>query len=173
MAVQRGTAFSLHQIMMKELKPSPVVEAHPDTAATGHFVPIGYKGKVLPNENIEVLCANGASMHSIGTQELDLPSLPSKAKKAHVFVEMDKALLSVPELVDSDCNVNFNKNTVVVIDNNTKKVILEGKRDPATRLWLVPIVQQRIHLQQEYKFKIPTDVPHAANSAYHQKTISR
>jgi hypothetical protein len=35
-----------------------------------------------------------------------------------------------------------------------------------------PIVQQRIQLQHKYKFKIPTAVPHAANSAYHQKTIS-
>jgi hypothetical protein len=86
---------------------------------------------------------------------------------------MDKALLSVPELVDSDCNVNFDKNTVVVINNKTKQIILKGRRDPATRLWLVPIVQQQIQLQQEYKFKIPTSVPHAANSAYHQKKISK
>ena len=71
-------------------------KAHPDTAATGHFLPLGYKGKILPNENIEVICANGASMHSVGTQELDLPSLPANAKKAHTFKEMDKALSSVP-----------------------------------------------------------------------------
>jgi hypothetical protein len=124
MAVQRGKAFSLHQIMMDKLKPSQAtVEAHPNTAATWHFLPVGCKGKPLPHENIEVICANSVSMHSIGTQELDLPSLPSKAKKAHAFLEMDKALLSVPELVDSDCNVNFDKNTLVVIDNNTQKVI--------------------------------------------------
>jgi hypothetical protein len=87
---------------------------------------------------------------------------------------MDKALLSVPELVDSDCNVNFDKKTVVVIDNNTQKVILEGRRDPATRLGLVPIVQQQIELQHQFKFNIPTTaIPHAANSAYHQKTISK
>jgi hypothetical protein len=87
---------------------------------------------------------------------------------------MDKALLSVPELVDSDGNANFNRNTVVVIDNNTQMVILEGRRDPTTRLWLVPIVQQQIKLQHQFKFKIPTTaIPHSANSAYHQKTISK
>lgn len=33
------------------------------------------------------------------TEELDLPSLPAKAKKAHIiFKEMDRALLSVQEL---------------------------------------------------------------------------
>jgi hypothetical protein len=65
------------------------------------------------------------------------------------------------------------KKSVVVIDNNTKQIILKGQRDPATRLWLVPIVQQQIQLQHKYKFKIPTfAVPHAAKSAYHQKTIS-
>jgi hypothetical protein len=168
----KGTAFSLHQRLLDIIVPP--IEAHPDTAATGHFLPIGYKGKILPNENIEVICANGASMHSVGTQELDLPSLPAKAKKAHTFKEMDKALLSVPELVDANCNVNLNKTGVVVINNNTKQVILEGRRDPATRLWLVPIVQQQIKLQQQYKFKIPTTaIPHAANSAYHQKTIPK
>jgi hypothetical protein len=65
------------------------------------------------------------------------------------------------------------KNTVVVINNKTKQIILKGRRDPATRLWLVPIVQQQIQLQQKYKVNIPTGVPYAANSAYHQKTISK
>jgi hypothetical protein len=69
MAVRKGTAFSLHQTMMDRLK-ATTVEAHPDTAATGHFLPVGCKGKPLPHDHIEVICANGASMHSIGTQEL-------------------------------------------------------------------------------------------------------
>ena len=165
----KGSAFSLHQRLLDMMiVPATPVEAHPDTAATGHFLPLGYKGKTLPNENIEVICANGASMQSVGTQELDLPSLPAKAKKAHTFKEMDKALLSVPELVDADCNVNFNKESVVVINNNTQQVILKGRRDPATRLWLIPIVQKKIQLQHQFNFKIPTTViPHAANSAYH------
>jgi hypothetical protein len=71
MAVQTGTAFSLHQLLLAKLAmPPPPVEAHPDTAATGHFLPVGYKGKPLLNEEEEVICANGASMHSVGTQEL-------------------------------------------------------------------------------------------------------
>ena len=48
--------------------------------------------------------------------------------------EMDEALLSAPELVDVDCNVNFKKrDVVVVIDNNLKLVILKGRRDPANK----------------------------------------
>jgi hypothetical protein len=113
-------------------------------------------------------------MQSVGTQELDIPLLPARAKKAHTFKEIDKALLPVPELVDADCNVNFNKSSVVVIDNTTEQVILKGRRDLATRLWLIPIVQQQIKLQHQYKFKIPTsDVPHTVNSAYHQRTVSK
>jgi hypothetical protein len=132
MAVATGTAFSLHQLLLA--LPPPPVEAHPDTAATGHFLLIGCQGKPLLNEDIEVICANGASMHSVGTQELDIPLLPAKAKKAHTFKEMDKALLLFPELADADYNVNFNKKSVVVINNNTEQVILKGRRDPATRL---------------------------------------
>jgi hypothetical protein len=87
---------------------------------------------------------------------------------------MDKTLLSVPELVDADCNVNFNKKGVVVIDKNTEQMILKGRRDPATRLWLIPIVQQPIKLQHQFKFKIPTiDVPHTVNSTYQQRTVSK
>jgi hypothetical protein len=53
-------------------------------------------------------------------------------------------------------------------------VILKGRRDPATRLWLIPIVQQQIELQHQFKFKIPTsDVPHTVNSAYQQRTVSK
>jgi hypothetical protein len=168
MAVATGTAFSLHQLLLAKLAATqPPVKTHPDTTATGHFLPVGCKGKPLPNEEIEAICANGASMQSVGTQELDIPLLPAKAKKAHTFIEMDKALLSVPELVDADCNVNFNQKGVVVIDNNTEQVILKGRRDPATRLWLIPIVQQPIKIEHQFKFKIPTsDVPHTVNSAY-------
>jgi hypothetical protein len=178
MTVQSNTAFSLHQIMLEKIvslsQPQPPVEAHPDTAATGNFLPIGYKGKVLPKEEIKVICDNGATMNLVATQELDIPSLPASAKKAHAFKEMDKALLSVPELVNADCTVNFNKRSVVIIDNDTQQVIIKGQRDPATRLWLVPIVQQQIQLQNKYKFKILTSaVPHTANSAYHQRTISK
>jgi hypothetical protein len=175
MAVATGTAFSLHQLLLANLATTqPPVKAHPDTAATGHFLPVGCKGKPLPNEEIEVICANGASMQSVGTQELDIPLLPARAKKAHTFKEMDKALLSVPELVNADCDVNFNKQSVVVIDNNIEQVILKGRRDPATRLWLIPIVQQQIELQHQFKFKIPTsDVTHTVNSAYQQRTVSK
>jgi hypothetical protein len=111
MAVYSDTAFSLHQIMLDKIasiQPT-LVEAHQDTAATGHFLPLGYKGKILLKEEIEVIYANGATMQSVATQELGIPSLPTTAKKAHAFKEMDKSLLSVPELVDADCNVNFNK----------------------------------------------------------------
>jgi hypothetical protein len=40
MAVATGTAFPLHQILQSKLAPPPV-EAHPDTAATGHFLHVG------------------------------------------------------------------------------------------------------------------------------------
>ena len=57
---------------------------------------------------------------------------------------MDRALLSVPELVDSDCNAKFNKIDAVVIDNNAIQVMLiMGRRDPAIRFWLIPVVQQQ------------------------------
>ena len=75
---------------------------------------------------------------AIGT--LDLPTLPSQAQTAHVFKEMSTALISVPELCDTDCRVTFLKTHVTVYDS-TNKIILVGRRDLQAGLWLVPLQQ--------------------------------
>ena len=59
MPVKNMCAFLLHMTSSytASLEPPPV-KAHPGTAATGNFQPVGCKGKIPPIEEIEVRCAN-------------------------------------------------------------------------------------------------------------------
>ena len=99
-------------------------------------------GFKLPHEPIEAICANNTHMDSIATKELHIPSLPPSLKKATVFAEMQKALISVPVLCDGDMEVSFRKKDMVITDTN-QQVVLTGTRDPISKLWLLPIVPKK------------------------------
>ena len=77
-------------------------------------------------------------MQATDTGKLEIPSLPENATTAHVFIDTKTALMLVPELCDADCLVTFQKSHVTVY-NPEGKMILIGRRDPQTRLWLVPL----------------------------------
>ena len=130
-------------------------EGHLNTASTGHFFPTScYLRNKTPTPNgIIVQCANSSHMQAIDTGKLDIPSLPENATTVHVFPDMNTALISVPELCDADCLVNFQKSHVTIYKPEGK-VIFFGRRDPQTQIWLVPL-----HPPNEH-----------ALSAYHQET---
>ena len=181
---------SHHALLTIDSNPIDTSTAFPDTAATGHFVPPGCSGTKLPHDPIIVRCANNNTMASIQSLNLQLPTLPLPARKATVFKEMRKPLLSVPVLVDNDCTVTFDKRKVTV--KNTKgATILQGDRDTNSPLWLVPInndvlTHQRLQMRQHRKQRPhslrrsaqlqqqPTRAPNQqALSAYHQRTLPR
>ena len=45
---------------------------------------------------------------------LDIPTLTSKARKAHVFLTLEKSLLSVASIYDADGTVTFTKKDATV-----------------------------------------------------------
>ena len=92
-------------------------------------------------------------MQATDTGKLDIPSLPENATTAHVFPDITTSLILVPKLCDANCLVTFQKSHVTVY-NPEGKMILVGRHDPQTRLWLVPL---------------HTPTGHAL-SAYHQET---
>jgi hypothetical protein len=164
--------------------PPTHLTAYPDTAATGHFVPPHCPGRALPHEPIIAWCANNTTMTSVATMELQIPTLPPALKKATVFEEMKKPLVSIPVLCDGDCEVTFSKLKVVITDKQ-KNVLLEGPRDMQSRLWLIPIVQRKIsHMERLMAQRtrdntrpkwpdVDTNINHCVHSAYHQKTIPK
>ena len=53
-----------------------------------------------------------------------------EAQMAHGFKEMDRLLISVPVLCDTDCTAIFEKGKVQVLKDN--KIIIEGPKDRET-----------------------------------------
>ena len=98
--------------------------AYPDTAATGHFIPPGCKGKQLPHQPIEAICANKTSMKSIATMELEMPHLTPAMKTATAFEEITKPLFSAPVIADEGCEITFRKKDMDVKKNN--QITLSG-----------------------------------------------
>ena len=129
-------------------------------------------------------------MESVGSLTLELPALPLPERKASVFKQMRKPLLSVPVLTDSDCTVLFDKHEVIV-SNPDGKTVLQGDRDAKTGLWLVPITNKALQSQRAKMQRSIKQLPHSlqsflqlqrqplaankhqANSEYHQQTLPR
>ena len=128
--IQKGVSYAA-------VVKNKTVRAHPDTAATGHFFSEDCRGSEVQHEPLNVVCANNNEMQSSKTKILDIKHLPTAAKKAHVFTEMKKNLLSIPVLCDADCFCTFGKDNFTVIKDN--KMIMKGPRCWLTNLWEVPI----------------------------------
>lgn len=78
-------------------------------------------------------------MTSSHTATLNIPTLPAAAGKAHIFPSLTSgSLLSIGQLCDFGCTVNFN-NTHMTVYNKENTTILTGKRDPTTGMWRVPL----------------------------------
>jgi hypothetical protein len=108
-------------------------------------------------------------MQSTATIELHLPTLPPALKKATVFKEMANPLFAVPVLCDGDMEVTFRKTDMFVKDQNNN-IVLQGKRDTTTPLWLIPIVRHKVcHVEQLKAMRNVKPSPSTAHSAYHQK----
>jgi hypothetical protein len=86
---------------------------------------------------------------------------------------MTKPLFSVPVLCDGNMEVTFRKADMFVKDQNNN-IVLTGKRDTATPLWLIPIVQQKVcHMQQLKTMQNVSPLLRTAHSAYHQQTLPK
>ena len=62
---------------------------------------------------------------------------------------MKTSLISAPELCDADCLLILQKSHVTVY-NPEGKMILVGRRDPQTRLWMVPLNPPTGHALSAY-----------------------
>jgi hypothetical protein len=89
--------------------------------------------KQVTNAPIQVRLPDGASIESSHTCDLDFPHLPAATRKAHIILGLETSLLlSVGQLVDSNCSVVFDKVKFEVLHNNNK--VLEGQMNFKNRL---------------------------------------
>ena len=111
-----------------------------DTGATGHFLlPVAPAIDVKPTEKaISILLPDGERITSTHECELNIPSLPQEAKKAHIVPKLaHTSLVSIKMLCDAGCRVTYDNNTVNVFYKNI--IIWKGHREPSTGLWVLPL----------------------------------
>jgi hypothetical protein len=82
---------------------------------------------------------DGSTMSSMHEADLDIPSLPPAARKAHIFPGLTAGpLISIGQLCDSGCTPVFTPATKVSIKLNNQ-IILTGTPSPVTRLWNIDL----------------------------------
>ena len=74
------------------------------------------------------------STHTALLSKQDLPIAP---RKAHIFPKINKALLYIGTLCDHKCQTTFDYKTVLILKKGRGKVIMKGKRDPRSNLYML------------------------------------
>jgi hypothetical protein len=87
---------------------------------------------------IIVKLANGQSIRSTHVGTLNYPSLPPKAREAHVFGDSDLLgnLFTVHNACDAGCTVTFDK-TSIRITSAEGTTLLEGRRKNVKSMWML------------------------------------
>jgi hypothetical protein len=101
-------------------------------------------------------------MKSTHTATLDIPQLSKVAKAAHVFPAMENnSILSVRQLCYEGYSVLFSTDGVKIL-NEKQKIIMKGRRDHATGLWRINVLQTNPTCTSSQ----PPYQPHSANNVY-------
>ena len=126
--------------------------ANADTGTTGHYIAMKDMNclqnvrTVAPHERVTVVMPTGEEIHSTHTGELNFSQLP-QGQRVHVFEHLWGSLLGIGDLCDIGLTAVFDRTDVYIVDTECEQVVLTGKRDPKTRLWM--IAMQPITKNQE------------------------
>jgi hypothetical protein len=132
---------------LSSTEPQITTTAHPifgalDSGATGHFVPMHYKGlqEQITTVGITVGCANKISMQSRATDILDIPQLREKARHCYKFNDISVPLISVYRICKgTGLKVSFVEDSVTIENICDSPILLIGHRDPASDLYYLPL----------------------------------
>ena len=117
-----------------------------DSGATSHFM---IEGAAVINIQVDtspitITLPDGATLHSTHTCNLDIPWLPATVTAAHIVPGLShSSLISTRRFCDAGYTVTYDADKCTVSKNN--RTVLVGHRDPATRLWHLPINPQTPH----------------------------
>ena len=119
-------------------------EAVLDSGATHTFFPSTYKTDReqanVPGEGILVGCArDGIQLKSYATDEAVWPSIPRRACKGHKLHHLMEALASVRRFAESGCEVHFLWEKALILDNQTKEVLMEAPFNAKKGLYTLPL----------------------------------
>ena len=79
---------------------------------------------------------------STHTALLSQQDLPIQARKVHIFPGINKALLSIGTLCNHGCQATFDDKSVLILNKGSGKVVMKGKRDPRSNLYMINLTQQ-------------------------------
>ena len=89
-------------------------------------------------EAIHVILPTGERITSTHTGELNFSELRA-GKRVHVFKSLWGSLLGIGDLCDEGLIAVFTKTAVFIVDIEAQQVILTGRRDAKTRLWMIAL----------------------------------
>ena len=113
-----------------------------DSGCTNHYIcTSSHCTNVIPFKNgIQVKQPNGAIITSSHTALLAFLHLPQAIHKAHVFPFMqNKALLSLVQFCDKECDVVLTKNTIAINHHHGPALSLQGHRNQTTGMRTIDI----------------------------------
>ena len=114
-----------------------------DTGTAGNYVslqvPLDNECKI--QHGLTVQLPDNSVIASTHKGNLQLPNLPASSTIAYKFPNIQKSLLSMCDICDKGGTAVFSKNDMHAILDG--QVILRGKRDSATGLWLVKITSTK------------------------------
>jgi hypothetical protein len=124
----------------EEIPPKTITMGISDSGATGHFLqddaPVTNKQVAL--HPIRITLPDGNKIQSSHTCNLDIPWLPHEITAGHIVPKLTHtSLLATRQFCDHGCEVTFTKKVCKVTLGG--KTVLQGPRDPHTKLWHLPI----------------------------------
>jgi hypothetical protein len=139
-----------------------------DTGATAHFgnlnTPCLHR---QPTQNgITAILPDNTRRQPTHIGQLPIGNLPPLATTTHLLPLFRDSLLSIPVLCDHGCTATFDEEHVTITKNN--KLILQGPRDPRTRLWKIALGPKPTSSLAPTPGTDTVPLPASANSAYHQ-----
>ena len=108
---------------------------------------------------------NGEIITSTHTALLSKQGLPIKARKTHLFPGLNRALLYIGTLCNHVFQSTFDDKYVLIFKKWSGKVIMKGKRDPRSNLYMLNLTH-KIKLMTEFK----TPDEYFVGSAYECKS---
>ena len=125
---------------VKEVNRS-VHSANADTGTDGNYICVNdmkYVSELIVDTTRHVCMPDGRVITSTHSGLVDLPSLPTKARKCWIFKELIGSLLCPGDWVDSGATVIYTELKVMVNDRNGV-TILTGDRVKDTKLWMIDL----------------------------------
>jgi hypothetical protein len=138
-----------------------------DLGATSHFITddVHHVLNKRPASNpITITLPDGATLRSTHTCKLNIPTLRSAARQAHIVPGLaHTSLLSTAKFCDAGYTVTFDANSCRVQDGPT--VVLQGKRDPSMTLWCLPLATTTPTINAK-PLTTPSNAPHFASNVH-------